>query len=86
MTAVALGGKAQESADARKLTRRGRSAEPLPSPLGEERAQVGRGKPKQGGRRDFLAPILPEEADEAVRGRDIGATGVGRPAAIVLQV
>jgi hypothetical protein len=86
MTALLLGGIFEEGADSGEFAGGRRSAEPLPSPVGEEGAQVGGTKAKQRRIGDRLAAIAAEEIDQPMRCRNIGAHRMRGAAAVMLQI
>jgi len=86
MAALLLGRIAKEGANAGKLARGRGSAEPLPSPVGQERAKVRGTGLEQALGRNFLSTIAAEEVDQPVRGGDIGAHGMRRTAPVMLKI
>ena len=86
MKALLLGRIGKESANTRKLTRCRRCAEPLPAPMGKECAEIGSAQIEQPSRPDQCTTIAAEEDDQPVGSRYIGANGVRRATAIVLEM
>jgi hypothetical protein len=86
MAPLLLGGIDKDGATARQLARGRGRAEPLPPPLREEGAEIGRIEVDQAGRFDNLTAKAPKEIDQAMRGRDIRAHRVWRTPPVVLQM
>ena len=84
--AFLLGGIIEERPNRRQFARRRRCPEPAGAAISEEGAQVGWLQRQQCKAADLLAAMAAEEIDKAMRRRDIGAHGVRRAAAIVLQI
>ena len=84
MASLLFRGVGQECAHARQFASGRRRAQPLPSPVGKERAKVGCAEAEQSARGDFLAAIASEEVDQPVSRRNIGAHRVRGTAAVML--
>jgi hypothetical protein len=86
MAPLLLGGIFEERPHARKLARGRRWTEPLPAPLREKCAEVGRRKAEKAGRADRLPPILTEKLNQPMRGRHISANRMRGTPAVVLKM
>ena len=86
MAALPLRRESQERSNARQLAGSGSGTEALPSPVGEKGAQVRRAEVEEGFGGDLPTPVAAEKMDQAMRGRDVGAHGVRRAAAVMLEI
>jgi hypothetical protein len=79
-----LGDVSQEGAYGGQFSSRRRRAQPVCAPVSKESAEIGSLDAGQRCNVDQLAAITSEEVDQAMRGSNIGAHGMGRTAPIML--